>query len=129
MEFFASLHLVTLSPSQQRYHIQNPVIKNRFGLVKFYFGLLGDFYLHNVSVVSLPLKHYSTAFAHPLNKWEHVCPSGYYTAYSSASLELHQEIGWSGKPYRDLLKSAGLIVKSWHVSLSLTGQSIPCTTC
>ncbi len=123
MEFFASLHLVTLSPSEQRYHVQNPVIKNRFGLVKFYFGLLGDFYFHNVSVVSLPLKHYSTAFACPLNKWEHVCPSGYYTAHSSASLELHEEIGWSGKPYGDLLKSAGLVVKS-SACISLTNKTI-----
>ena len=118
IEFFAFLHLITLSQSSQLFHVQNPVTKKKTGLIDFYFGLLGDFYANSVTAVSLPLKQYSAAFAYPLNKWEHVCPSDYYTARSSSSLRLHKEIGWKGNAYRDLLDSEETVKKIFHVCLS-----------
>lgn len=123
MEFFAALHLITLSQSEQRFHVQNPVINRKQGVIDFYFGLLGDFYANNVTAVSVPLQHYTAAFAFPLKKWEHVCPSKFYTAYSSLSLRLHQEIGWKGDAYKHLLQSAG-IVKSSSACISVTNQTI-----
>ena len=122
-EFFAALHLITIPQSDQLFHVQNPTIKKKTGLIDFYFGLLGDFYVNNVSALFLPLKQYSAAFAYPIHKWEHVCPRGYYTAQSSSSLRLHQEIGWKGQVYRDLLQSAGIVTHS-SVCLSVTNRTI-----
>lgn len=122
-EFFAALHLITIPQSDQLFHVQNPTIKKKTGLIDFYFGLLGDFYVNNVSALFLPLKQYSAAFAYPIRKWEHVCPRGYYTAQSSSSLRLHQEIGWKGQVYRDLLQSAGIVIQS-SVCLSVTNRTI-----
>jgi DNA polymerase III delta prime subunit len=122
-EFFAALHLITIPQSDQLFHVQNPTIKKKTGLIDFYFGLLGDFYVNNVSALFLPLKRYSTAFAYPIRKWEHICPRGYYTAQSSSSLRLHQEIGWKGKAYRDLLHSAGIVTHS-SICLSVTNRTI-----
>ena len=122
-EFFAALHLITLPQSDQLFHVQNPMIKKKTGLIDFYFGLLGDFYANNVSALFLPLKQYSAAFAYPIRKWEHVCPRGYYTAQSSSSLRLHQEIGWKGQAYRDLLNSSGIVVQS-SVCLSVTNKTM-----
>lgn len=123
MEFFAALHLITLSQSEQRFHVQNPAIKIRQGLVDFYFGLLGDFYANNTEAVALPLQHYTAAFAFPLNRWEHVCPSKFYTAHSSSSLRLHQEIGWKEDAYKRLLQSAR-IVKNSSACISVTNETI-----
>ena len=122
-EFFAALHLITIPQSDQLFHVQNPTIKKKTGMIDFYFGLLGDFYVNNVSALFLPLKQYSTAFAYPIRKWEHICPRGYYTAQSSSSLRLHQEIGWKGKAYRDLLQSAGIVTDS-SICLSVTNRTI-----
>ena len=122
-EFFAALHLITIPQNDQLFHVQNPTITKKTGLIDFYFGLLGDFYVNNVSALSLPLKQYSAAFAYPIHKWEHVCPRGYYTAQSSASLRLHQEIGWKGQAYRDLLQSAGIVTHS-SICLSVTNRTV-----
>ena len=122
-EFFAALHLITMPQSDQLFHVQNPTIKKKTGLIDFYFGLLGDFYVNNVSALFLPLKQYSAAFAYPIRKWEHICPRRYYTAQSSSSLRLHQEIGWKGKAYRDLLQSAGIVTDS-SICLSVTNRTI-----
>ena len=122
-EFFAALHLITLPQSDQLFHVQNPMIKKKTGLIDFYFGLLGDFYANNVTALSLPLKQYSAAFSYPIRKWEHICPRGYYTAQSSSSLRLHQEIGRKGRVYQDLLKSAGIVAHSF-VCLSVTNRTI-----
>ena len=125
IEFFAAIHLITLSQKDQLFHVQNPLIKtrSRVGVVEFYFGLLGDYYTNNITALSIPLKQFSASYTEPVNKWEHVCPPGHYTAYSSLSLIVHKEIGWKGKIYRELLKSAEIGIDT-GVCVSLTSTTV-----
>ena len=123
IEFFAALHLVTLPQKEQLFRVQHSLIKRRVELVKFYFGLLGDFYANNITALSAPLKQFSIAYGDSVNKWEHACPPGFYTAYSSSSLIVHKEISWKGEVYRDLLKSAGIVVNA-SACVSLTSKTI-----
>ena len=109
MEYFTSIHLISLSQNDQIFHLQSYTIATSHSLLTdFYFGLLGYFHPKNISALSLPLKQYSFAHAIPINKWEHICPGGFYKAFSSLSIKTHQEIGWTGQHYRDLLESAGV---------------------
>lgn len=125
IEYFAALHLITLPRKEQLFQIQNPLIDKRFrvGVLEFYFGLLGDYYVHNITALSIPLKQFSAANTVLVNRWEHVCPPGHYTAYSGWSLAVHQEIGWKGKIYRDLLRSAEIGIDT-GACVSLTSTSI-----
>ena len=107
MEYFTSIHLITLSHNDQMFHLLSSTGHSL--LADFYFGLLGYFHPKNISALTLPLKQYSFTNAIHTNKWEHVCLGGFYKAFSSSSIKLHQEIGWTGQQYRDLLESAGIV--------------------
>ena len=57
LDFFATLHLTTLSRQEQLMHIMLYQDDYKFSMLwKFYFGLIGDVYYHKVSFISPFLK-------------------------------------------------------------------------
>ena len=120
-EFFAAIHLLTLTPkNEELIYLQNSSLTTRkFLVIMFYFGLLGDFYMYNSTAVAIPLRHYTVAKVHPILKdttltdsTENICPNGVIGVHSSTSLLVHKEIGWTGHAYVKLLKSTGIVVNS-----------------
>ena len=123
VEYFAAMHLITLPHSEQIFYVQNQIRKGPSLLVKFYFGLLGNFYTHDITAVAIPLQQYSLAFGKPIDRVKNTCPEHFYKAFTLISLEIHQEIGWTRDNYRKLLHKAKIVVDS-STCVSLTSKSI-----
>ena len=117
-EFFAALHLITLSQEQQlvqllkeeHHNVIDQVMSNIFSgfhpFLHFYFGLLGYFYKDNPMVaISPPFKQIVAQ-----RTYQYACPNGQLFIHSISLLDLHHEIGLKGKKNVQLLQSAGIVM-------------------
>ena len=109
LDFFAALHLTSLTRDEQLIYIMLYQDDYKFHMLwKFYFGLIGDVYRHNVSFVSPFVKQYSAYTVYSKGELLDVCS----TFIHSQKYLMTREIGWSDKVYRELLESAELVVNS-----------------
>ena len=96
-EFFAALHLTSLPHSKQLDYVTLYSMRyNRFGVFRFYFGLLSDLYPSNISAISTKLERYSILHTPPI-------PTSF--SFDERLFMLVQELGLEREATSKLLES------------------------
>ena len=109
LEFFAVLHLTTLSPSKQLIYINLYGRECNNNLVTLLFELTNDLYPDNVLAVGTFLKRFAT-------QWNNKQPFATVCrfTYNATFLKTVETVtrGWSHNAHSNLLKTAGIVVNS-----------------
>ena len=113
-EFFAAFHLTSLPEVKQLSYISQHGNKSTT-LWRFFYGLMGEFHIKNITVMSSLLRLSSAFFSKaskPLHSSGFFCPVENRLVMELDMLSFIRELAWEGEECRQLLGSVGIMVDS-----------------